>query len=101
MSEHTPEPTTFQKAVEAVLNVAPGEIPVDGAPLIVRAVLEAVMEPDEGMIEAALDAHAAGQPFESPFGPQGSFATTYRSMLSAILREGQSASSVDQPKPQA
>ena len=37
-------------------------------------------EPTEAMIEAALESHAVNEPFESPFGPNGSFATNYRAM---------------------
>jgi len=82
MSEHTPEPTTFQKAVEAVLNVAPGEIPVDGAPLIVRAVLEAVMEPNPDMLLAA-----EGAPESSSWNETTT--REWQAMLSTILREGE------------
>jgi hypothetical protein len=34
----------------------------------------------EAMIDAGLEAHAKGAPFESPFGERGSFAVIYRAM---------------------
>jgi hypothetical protein len=40
-------------------------------------------EPSDAMIRAALDAHAENAPYETPFGPDGSFAHHYRAMLAA------------------
>jgi hypothetical protein len=43
-------------------------------------------EPTEGMIEAALDDYATNSPFETPHGPNGSFASEYRAMRDAYLK---------------
>lgn len=45
------------------------------------------VEPSEAMIDAALDAHANGGPWESPFDHDGFFAEIYRAMLAASTPE--------------
>jgi len=49
----------------------------------------------EEMINAGLDAQAAGTPFKSPFGPDGSLAVIYRAMR-AVERPTQIAGDVRQ-----
>ncbi len=46
------------------------------------------VEPTETMIEAANHDHATNGPCESPFGPEGFFASAYRAMLSALPEVG-------------
>jgi hypothetical protein len=53
---------------------------------LARAALTALLDPDEGTIMAMLDAHASGQPFESPFGPNGSFVGEFNAAIQHILK---------------
>ncbi|MCO5129786.1 MAG: hypothetical protein M9932_04385 [Xanthobacteraceae bacterium] len=50
--------------------------------------VEVPVEPTVEMTEAALHCHAVNSPFESPFGPGGSFASYYRVMIAAAQNGG-------------
>jgi hypothetical protein len=58
---------------------------IDNWPDIARTALEALMEPTEGLIEAAFETYAEKGPFVSPFGLDGSFAVEFQAMIRAAL----------------
>jgi len=54
-----------------------------------RQAIKAMHGPTEAMVSSALHDHATNAPYETPFGPDGSFARQFNTMISAALSEGE------------
>lgn len=51
-----------------------------------RAAIAALREPTEAMCRAGLDHYAEHDPYDSPLGPDGSFAGQWRAMIDESLK---------------
>ena len=52
-----------------------------------EAAIKAMQSPTEAMVNAALHDHATNAPYETPFGPDGSFARQFNAQVDAALAE--------------